>query len=78
MGNATCNCPLTFNVFVYFTLFNSKEMLEKYFIMFEATGATLNVKSEFFSSCLHKRKFLLKNWDIGLKGKTVKTVIFSL
>ena len=38
-------------------------LLEKYFIMYEPTGATLNVKSEFFSSCLHKRKLLLKNWD---------------
>ena len=38
-------------------------LLEKYLIMFESAGATLNVKSEFFSTCLHKQKLLLKNWD---------------
>ena len=38
-------------------------LLEKYFIMFDSAGATLNVKSEFFSTCLHKQKLLLKNWD---------------
>ena len=27
-------------------------LLEKYFIMFDSAGATLNVKSEFFSTCL--------------------------
>ena len=36
-------------------------LLEKYFIMFESSRATLNVKSEFFSSCPHKQKLLLKN-----------------
>ena len=36
-------------------------LLEKFLIMFESSTATLNVKSEFFSSCLHKRKLLLKN-----------------
>ena len=36
-------------------------LLEKYFIMFQTDRATLNVKSEFFSSCLHKTKLLLKN-----------------
>ena len=40
-------------------------LLEKYFIMFESAGATLNIKSEFFSCCLHKRKLLLKNWKPG-------------
>ena len=50
-------------------------LLEKYFIMYEPTGATLNVKSEFFSSCLHKRKLLLKNWDKpGWKGKLCKQI----
>ena len=38
-------------------------LLEKYFIMFDSAGAILNVKSEFFSTCLHKQKLLLKNWD---------------
>ena len=33
-------------------------LLEKYFIMFDSAGATLNVKSEFFSTCLHKQKLL--------------------
>ena len=41
-------------------------LLEKYFIMFDLAGATLltlNVNSEFFSTCLHEQKLLLKNWD---------------
>ena len=36
-------------------------LMEKFMIMFESSTATLNVKSEFFSSCLHKKKLLLKN-----------------
>ena len=36
-------------------------LLEKSFNMFQSERATLNVKSEFFASCLHKQKLLLKN-----------------
>ena len=36
-------------------------LMEKYLIMFQPDRATLNVKSEFFASCLHKTKLLLKN-----------------
>lgn len=32
---------------------------EKYFIMFKPEGATLNARSEFFSSCRHKAKHLM-------------------
>ena len=32
---------------------------EKYFIMFEPDGATLNARSEFYSSCRHKAKHLM-------------------
>ena len=35
-------------------------LMEKFLIMFESSSATLNVKSEFFSSCLHKKKLLFK------------------
>ena len=37
-------------------------ILEKYHIMYNSEKSTLNVKSEFFSSCLHRRKLLLKNF----------------
>ena len=36
-------------------------LMEKFYIMYESSKATLNVKSEFFSGCLHKKKLLLKN-----------------
>ena len=32
------------------------------YIMYHSSTATLNVKSEFFSGCLHKKKLLLKNF----------------
>ena len=38
-------------------------LLEKYYIMYESDRATLNVKSEFFASCPHKKKLLLKNYS---------------
>ena len=31
-------------------------LMEKFLIMFEPSSATLNVKSEFFSSCLHRKR----------------------
>ena len=34
-------------------------LTEKYFIMFKPEGATINSRSEFFSSCRHKTKLLL-------------------
>ena len=36
--------------------------LERYYIMYESSQATLNVKSEFFAGCPHKKKLLLKNY----------------
>ena len=44
-------------------------LTKKYFIMFKPEGATINSRSEFFSSCRHKTKLLLcqphkkKTWD---------------
>ena len=34
---------------------------EIYFILFEKNKASLNKRKEFFGSCLHKAKFLIKN-----------------
>ena len=31
-------------------------LMETFLIMFEPSSATLNVKSEFFSSCLHRKR----------------------
>ena len=36
-------------------------LTEKYFIIFERDGATLNQRSEFTSACRHRAKFLLKS-----------------
>ena len=37
-------------------------ILEKYYIMFEPEGATLNQRSEFFSQCYHKTPLLVKSY----------------
>ena len=44
---------------------------EKYFIMFKPEGASLNARSEFYSSCRHKAKHLMggKTWFVNLKLK---------
>ena len=46
---------------------------EKYFIMFKPEGATLNARSEFYSSCRHKAKHLMggKTWFVNLKLRTI-------
>ena len=36
-------------------------LLEKYYIMFQPEGATLNKRSELYSHCRHKKKLLLKS-----------------
>ena len=35
-------------------------LFEAYFLMFDKTNCTLNSRSEYFSACPHKRKYLLK------------------
>ena len=36
-------------------------LTEKYFIMYQPEGATLNKRSEFYGACLHKAKVLMMN-----------------
>ena len=36
-------------------------LLEKYFIMFKQDGATMNKNTEFYTTCMHKKKLLIQN-----------------